>query len=165
MVYAKMLAEMMDKHEASAWFINTGWTGGAYGVGHRMSLKHTRAIIDAIHNGELDDAEYTKMPVFNLDVPTSISQVPKDVLQPWNAWGDTTGYNKTLTHLAELFQGNMRQYMGSSLVSPSLAQEIEAGGPLLKSSFPDPKPVMPPSCSLVAGLSSKDKVNSGKLLA
>ena len=168
MVYARMLAEVMEERDAVAWFVNTGWTGGAYGVGERMSLKNTRAIIDAIHSGELDDAEYTKMPVFGLDVPTSISGVPDQVLQPWNAWGDSAAYNSTLSQLAELFQANMQQYMGSNLVSASLAQEIEAGGPTLQKqdSFPEPAPVMPPpSCSLVAGMSSLDKVDSGKLLA
>lgn len=166
MVYARMLAEMMEKHDAVAWFVNTGWTGGAYGVGERMSLKNTRSIIDAIHSGELDDAEFTKMPVFDLDVPTSISGVPKHILQPWNAWGDSSAYNSTLMQLAERFQGNMQQYMGSDLVSESLAREIEAGGPVLKQqdSFPEPTAVMP-SCALVAGMSSMDQVDSGKLLA
>ena len=168
MIYAKMLAEMMEEHGTVAWFVNTGWTGGAYGVGERMSLKNTRAIIDAIHSGELNDTEYTKMPVFDLDVPTSISGVPDQVLQPWNAWEDSAAYDSTLSTLAELFQGNMQQYMGSDLVSASLAQEIEAGGPALQKqdSFPEPSPVMPPpSCALVAGLSSVDQVDSGKLRA
>jgi phosphoenolpyruvate carboxykinase (ATP) len=171
MVYANMLAEMMEQHNTVAWFVNTGWTGGAYGVGKRMSLKNTRAIIDAIHSGELDDAQYIKMPVFGLDVPTNISGVPDHVLQPWNSWNNSTAYNNTLIQLAERFQRNMQRYMGSSLVSASLAHEIEAGGPSLgeksdesitrASSFPEPQPVKTqPTCALVARFSSLAKDSS-----
>jgi phosphoenolpyruvate carboxykinase (ATP) len=177
MVYANMLAEMMGLHDAVAWFVNTGWTGGAYGTGQRMSLKNTRAIIDAIHSGELDDAQYTKMPVFNLEVPTSVSGVPGHVLQPWNAWSDSNAYNNALRQLAERFQRNMQRYMGSKLVSASLMNEIEAGGPHLlpakkqeesipkSSSFPEPQTGVPqPSCALVARLSSFDMDSSNAIV-
>ncbi|CAI7930737.1 unnamed protein product [Closterium sp. NIES-54] len=80
--YATLLAERIKKHGSTAWLVNTGWTGGAYGVGHRMSIKHTRAIIDAIHDGSLAKAETVTTPVFNLLVPTTCANVPNECLQP-----------------------------------------------------------------------------------
>jgi len=71
MKYASMLAEKMRQHGTSGWLVNTGWTGGSYGVGSRISLKYTRAIIDAIHNGTLDTVDYVEMPLFKLQVGRS----------------------------------------------------------------------------------------------
>ncbi|KAM3140822.1 hypothetical protein pb186bvf_007049 [Paramecium bursaria] len=85
-VYAEMLAKKMKDHSTSAWLINTGWTKGKYGVGQRMPLKQTRAIIDAIHSGELEIAKYETLPIFKLSVPTSCSGVPQDQLIPRNGW-------------------------------------------------------------------------------
>lgn len=85
-VYAEMLAKKMREHSAHAWLVNTGWAKGKYGVGSRMPLKHTRAIIDAIHSGELEQAEYQKFDVFDLNVPKSCSNVPGDILMPRNSW-------------------------------------------------------------------------------
>ncbi len=76
----------MKTHKTNAWIINTGWTGGKYGVGHRMSLKHTRAILDAIHDGKLDNVEYKTSPIFNLAIPTSCPGVPTEILDPRNTW-------------------------------------------------------------------------------
>lgn len=70
MKYAAMLAEKMEQHGAVAWLVNTGWTGGRYGVGHRIALKHTRAIVDGIHSGELEHVPTVDTPIFNLHVPT-----------------------------------------------------------------------------------------------
>ncbi|CAI7860224.1 unnamed protein product [Closterium sp. NIES-54] len=80
--YASLLAEQMKKHGTTAWLVNTGWTGGSYGVGSRMSIKSTRAIIDAIHDGSLLKEEFVTTPVFGLQVPTKCSGVPSEVLQP-----------------------------------------------------------------------------------
>lgn len=68
-VYAGMLADKMKKHKTNCWLINTGWSGGKYGVGKRMSLKYTRAVIDAIHSGKLDEAQFDNFPVFNMKIP------------------------------------------------------------------------------------------------
>ena len=86
--YAEMLADLTEKHEANVWLINTGWTGGKYGTGKRMSLRNTRKILDNIHDGHLDDAEYKTLPIFNLNVPTSMEGVPDQILNPRNTWED-----------------------------------------------------------------------------
>jgi phosphoenolpyruvate carboxykinase (ATP) len=171
MEYANRLADKMEEHNATAWFVNTGWTGGQYGVGNRMSLKHTRAIIDAIHNGELHDAEYVRMPVFGLDVPKHVTGVPDSVLQPWSTWSDARAYEQAVRNLATLFRENMKQYSGSSLVSPRLSKEIDNGGPdpleqvlRTKGSGTLEHPVL---CSITAGTASIDKeqLKPRKLLA
>ena len=112
--YAELLAENLDKHGATAWLVNTGWTGGPYGVGKRMSLKHTRAIIDAIHDGSLADVEYITDPIFGLAVPTSCPDVPSEVLVPKNTWTDKAAYDKQAAKLAQLFINNFEKYKDGS---------------------------------------------------
>lgn len=121
--YAEMLADKMRRHGAKAWLINTGLTGGSYGTGKRMSLKHTRAIIDAIHDGELDDAPTVTDPVFGFDVPTAVPHVPSAVLIPRNAWQDKEAYDTTAKKLAGLFRKNFAQFEAGT--SPT----IVAAGP------------------------------------
>lgn len=109
--YASMLAEKMKQHAASAWLINTGWNGGAYGTGKRISLKYSRAIIDAIHSGELDKVEYDTYPTFNLQIPKSCPGVPADVLNPAKSWlGTKENYDAMLLKLAGLFAENFKAY-------------------------------------------------------
>jgi phosphoenolpyruvate carboxykinase (ATP) len=98
--YAKMLADKVEKHGAHVWLINTGWSGGKFGVGKRMSLKVTRRIIDAIHDGELQKAEYAKMPGFNLAVPKSCPDVDSSILMPINTWSDKAAYHSYTKKLA-----------------------------------------------------------------
>jgi phosphoenolpyruvate carboxykinase (ATP) len=130
MKYAGMLAEKMKRHGATAWLVNTGWTGGKYGVGSRMSLKHTRAIIDAIHTGDLARASYVSTEVFKLRVPTVCRGVPPGVLQPHQSWVDQGEFRATLAHLADLFQANFEKFAdGAGLVSAELAATIVAAGP------------------------------------
>ena len=130
MKYAGMLAEKMKSHGADAWLINTGWTGGRYGVGSRISIKYTRAIIDAIHSGELSESETTETGTFSLRVPKTCTGVPSNVLLPENSWGDKGDFDKTLKHLAELFVNNFEKFAdGAGLVSPELAATIVAAGP------------------------------------
>lgn len=124
--YAEMLAEKMSKHQANAWLINTGWTGGGPGTGHRMSLKHTRAILDAIHDGSLEKAQTKTLPYFNVAVPTTASGVPSDVMYPENAWKDKSAYDKALKKLAGMFVDNFAKYEGSKS-----AQAIKSAGPKL----------------------------------
>jgi phosphoenolpyruvate carboxykinase (ATP) len=86
-VYARMLAQKLQKHNTTVWLINTGWSGGKYGVGKRMSLEHTRAIIAAIHNGELNNtSDYADYPIFNFKIPKSVTGVPDNILNPSNTW-------------------------------------------------------------------------------
>lgn len=116
-VYAEMLAEKMSKHNANAWLVNTGWTGGAFGTGRRMSLKHTRAILDAIHSegpDSLANSPTENMEVFNLDVPTKCVGVPDDVLVPAKAWTDQGLYKSTLNRLASMFNKNFTRFADQS---------------------------------------------------
>lgn len=108
--YAQMLAERMRAQGAEAWLVNTGWSGGAYGVGRRMDLKYTRAIIDAIHSGELAKASTTADPWFGFHVPTKCTGVPDAILTPRNAWSDKEAYDKTAANLAERFRKNFKKY-------------------------------------------------------
>eukprot|EP00835_Amoeboradix_gromovi_P004725 NODE_387_length_9532_cov_0.176402.p6 type:complete len:166 gc:universal NODE_387_length_9532_cov_0.176402:1743-2240(+) len=109
--YATMLADQMHKHEANAWLINTGWNGGKYGVGKRISLKYSRAIIDSIHNGTLEKEEYEEYPIFNLHIPKKCAGVPANVLNPIKAWsGPQEEYQKTVKKLSDLFIKNFDLY-------------------------------------------------------
>ena len=99
-VYAKMLAERMTTHKVNCWLVNTGWIGGKFGIGKRCPLKYTRAIIDHINDGSLSSMEFEKYPVFNLQVPKEIPNVPSEILNPRRAWPDEKGYNETVTKLA-----------------------------------------------------------------
>lgn len=123
--YAEMLAEKMERYQASAWLINTGWTGGAYGVGKRIPLVYTRAIIDAIHSGQLKHVSTRADEIFGLAAPVSCPGVPAEVLQPVNAWRDGEAYRTTALKLAELFDRNFEKYRDGA--SP----EIIAAGPTL----------------------------------
>ncbi|KAJ2865862.1 Protein kinase C-like 1 [Coemansia aciculifera] len=124
--YAQMLAQKMQENNVNVWLVNTGWNGGAYGVGKRISLKYSRAIIDAIHSGELQDAEYSTYGVFNLQIPTAVSNVPAKVLDPSQAWeGTAEEFNGTISKLAHLFQANFKEYADKA------TPEIIAAGPQL----------------------------------
>ncbi|MBK7896640.1 MAG: phosphoenolpyruvate carboxykinase (ATP) [Anaerolineaceae bacterium] len=112
--YAELLAEKMAKHGASAWLVNTGWTGGPYGVGSRMKLSYTRAIIDAIHNGALNNVAYETDPIFGLAVPTTCPNVPDELLIPKNTWKDAAAYDAQAQKLANLFIKNFDKYKEGS---------------------------------------------------
>ena len=121
--YAEMLGEKMEKHETSIFLVNTGWTGGPFGVGNRISLKITRSIIDAILEGKLDDVEYRHDTRFNLDVPVSCPNVPDDVLVPENTWADKAAYQEAAKSLAQRFVENFKRY-------PNASEEITSAGPV-----------------------------------
>ncbi|KNE66065.1 phosphoenolpyruvate carboxykinase (ATP) [Allomyces macrogynus ATCC 38327] len=109
--YANMLAEKMSQHKADAWLINTGWNGGKYGVGKRIALKYSRAIIDAIHSGELAKQEYEEYPVFGLQIPKKCPNVPDNVLHPKKAWtGSAAEFDSMVQKLAKLFVDNFKLY-------------------------------------------------------
>lgn len=108
--YAKMLAEKCKKYNANVWLLNTGWSGGKYGVGERMSLKITRKILDAIHAGSLDNAETTVLPGFELHIPHKIDGVPTEILNPSTTWTDQDDFKATSKKLAEGFVKNFEKY-------------------------------------------------------
>merc|ERR1711912_86852 len=114
-VYAEMLAAKLEVHDCPAYLVNTGWVGGPYGVGNRCSLKYTRQLIDAIHDGSLKNVEWEEMPIFGLAIPkTGIKDVPKEILRPEEAWVQSgksaEEFQKTANNLAGLFQKNFEEF-------------------------------------------------------
>ncbi len=110
-VYAEVLVKKMQQHGSQAWLVNTGWTGGPYGVGKRMDLPVTRKIIDAILDGTLEKVEYELFPVFNLWIPKQIPGIDSTILNPRNTWEDKQAYDKMRIELAKKFIENFKQFM------------------------------------------------------
>lgn len=109
--YAELLGKKLEEHaDVNVWLINTGWSGGAYGTGSRMSLKYTRAMITAAMNGELNDAEYVPHNVFGVLVPQAVAGVPAEILNPRDTWADKEAYDKKANELAGLFVKNFAKY-------------------------------------------------------
>lgn len=108
--YAEMLAEKIEKFDANVWLVNTGWTAGPFGEGHRMKLAFTRAMVRAALNGELDDVETVEDPVFGVHVPVHVPGVPSDVLIPRETWADGEAYDRQASKLASLFHDNFKQF-------------------------------------------------------
>ena len=121
--YATMLGEKIARHAARVWLVNTGWTGGPYGVGTRMKIGYTRAMIHAALAGALDHVAYETDPVFNVAVPTSCPEVPPEVLKPRNTWTDGVDYDAQAAKLARMFAENFKTFEGG--VTP----EVRAAGP------------------------------------
>lgn len=109
-VYAEMLGKKIDEHDAQVFLVNTGWTGGVYGVGSRMDLKYTRAMVRAAIAGKLNDVETEVNEVFGLEMPVAIEGVPTEVLNPRNAWADGVAYDKKANELADLFRSNFKKF-------------------------------------------------------
>lgn len=108
--YAEMLGKKMEKHNVNVWLINTGWTGGPYGVGHRMKLSYTRAMITAALDGKLDDVATVADPIFGVQVPKEVPGVPTEVLTPKNTWADKAAFDEKAKYLAGLFVKNFEKY-------------------------------------------------------
>ena len=108
--YAEMLGELMQKYNTNVWLVNTGWTSGAYGVGYRIKLKNTRAMIEAALNGGLENVEYKKHETFGLKMPVSCPNVPDELLDPKNTWEHPASYDNMANHLAKLFIDNFKQF-------------------------------------------------------
>ncbi len=123
--YADLLGKKLEENpDINVWLVNTGWSGGGYGVGNRMKLSFTRTMITAAMNGELDNVTYEHHPVFGVAMPTSCPNVPDELLIPANTWADLKDYNKAANHLADLFNRNFEQYKDES------SEEIRAAAPL-----------------------------------
>ncbi|ACO46149.1 phosphoenolpyruvate carboxykinase (ATP) [Deinococcus deserti] len=108
--YARLLAQKVEASGAKVWLVNTGWSGGMYGQGKRMSLKHTRAMINAALNGELDSVAFEREPFFHLEIPTEVPGVPAEVLNPREAWADKAAYDETARKLARMFRENFKRF-------------------------------------------------------
>lgn len=109
-VYANLLGKKIRQHKADCWLLNTGWTGGPYGIGSRMKISYTRAMLDAILSGELSKVETREDPYFGLHVPVACPNVPQEVLDPRNTWKNKEDYDKAAHRLANMFHENFKQF-------------------------------------------------------
>lgn len=124
--YAHLLGEKIDKYDAKVYLVNTGWTGGPYGVGKRMELKYTRAMVTAALDGKLDDVEWKDYGYFQLAIPSSCPGVPTEVLNPENTWSDKNAYHKQAEKLVQAFAENVHRFKGE------ISDEILSAGPKLE---------------------------------
>jgi len=120
-VYAEMLGRRLREHNAQGWLVNTGWQGGPYGIGKRMSLPYTRAMVNALVEGALDNIEFEVEPAFGLSIPTFVPGVPADLLKPRNSWKVTAAYDKMAADLSARFEKNFEQF--------DAPREIQEAGP------------------------------------
>jgi phosphoenolpyruvate carboxykinase (ATP) len=121
--YSKMLGKLIAEHGSRIWLVNTGWTGGPYGVGHRMKLGYTRAMVRAALAGELDDVKTFTDPVFGLAVPESIRSVPPELMRPRDTWSDPAAYDAQAKKLAQMFAKNFEQFAATA------DERVKAAGP------------------------------------
>ncbi|MCD8052566.1 MAG: phosphoenolpyruvate carboxykinase (ATP) [Lachnospiraceae bacterium] len=123
LIYADMLGERIDKYNTKVYLVNTGWSGGSYGVGKRMNLKYTRAMVTAALNGSLEDVEYKYHEVFRLNVPQSCPDVPSELLNPRDTWADKDAYDETANRLAGMFEKNFAEKY------PNMPEAVVNAGP------------------------------------
>lgn len=121
--YAELLADRIREHKVNCWLVNTGWTGGQYGVGKRMKINYTRAMLNAAIEGKLDNVKYVQDPIFGVQVPTECPNVPSEVLNARSTWSDKDAYDKKAEHLAGLFEENFKDY------ADKCSDEVIAAGP------------------------------------
>src|SRR6187397_2619623 len=119
-IYARMLGEKLNRHGASVWLVNTGWTGGPFGVGHRMPITATRGLLHAALSGALDDATFRTDPLFGFEVPVSVPGVERKLLDPRSTWGDPEAYDRKAKELAAMFRENFDAKFGAE-VDPAIA--------------------------------------------
>lgn len=124
--YARLLGEKLVQHNARVWLVNTGWTGGPFGIGHRMRIDHTRALIHAALDGALESVPTRQEPFFGLSIPTTCPGVPDKVLDPRSTWPDPAAYDEKAASLAQRFVKNFEQF------TASVAPEVAACGPKLQ---------------------------------
>jgi phosphoenolpyruvate carboxykinase (ATP) len=122
-VYAQLLGEKIARHQAQVWLVNTGWSGGPFGVGSRIPIRFTRAMIHALLGGALDDVPYGVDPVFNLQVPQACPGVPAEILNPRSTWSDAAGYDAQAGRLARMFRDNFASFEGT------VSADVLAAGP------------------------------------
>jgi phosphoenolpyruvate carboxykinase (ATP) len=123
-VYAEMLVDRLRRYDVPVWLVNTGWTGGPYGVGHRMDINHTRNMVRAALAGELRDVPTVVDPIFRVEVPTAVPGVPGDVLQPRTTWPDKAAYDAAARKIARMFHDNFEAYAGG------VSKAVRNAGPI-----------------------------------
>ena len=124
-VYAKVLGEKITEHNTVVYLVNTGWSGGPYGVGKRIKIKYSRAMVTAAINGSLNIVKYEHNDLFNLDIPTEVPDVPSDILNPKNTWADKDSYDFSAKKLAQMFVENFKKFQ-------NVAPEIISAGPVYR---------------------------------
>ena len=124
-VYAHLLGTRLERHGATVWLVNTGWTGGPFGEGERMPIAATRTLLDAALSGRLDDAEYRTDELFGFDVPLEVPGVVNSLLDPRSTWRDPDAYDRKARELARMFRDNFEQF------APEAGEAIVAAGPRL----------------------------------
>ena len=130
--YSSLLGERIAEHGTTCWLVNTGWTGGPFGVGHRMPIKHTRSLISAALAGDLDDVACEQDPVFQVDVPTGCPGVPAEVLRPRGTWANEADYDAQAAKLAAMFARNFERFADSA------STDVIAAGPLVDAAVVQP---------------------------
>jgi phosphoenolpyruvate carboxykinase (ATP) len=126
--YARMLVERLEQHDVPVWLVNTGWTSGPYGVGHRMNIEHTRNIVRAAIGGQLASATFVSDPIFRVAVPTAVPGVPDELLQPWATWADPHAYDTAARRLAGMFAANF------AADATGVSEGVRSAGPIEVSS-------------------------------
>jgi phosphoenolpyruvate carboxykinase (ATP) len=121
--YAEMLAERMKKHNTKVWLVNTGWTAGSYGTGHRMKLSTTRALLDAVLEGKMDQVPMRRCERFDWEVPTEVPGVRSEVLDPRGTWTDAQAFDEKADHLVDMFNSNFERFKEGVL------DEVRAAAP------------------------------------
>ena len=124
--YAELLKRKIERYGAKCWLVNTGWVGGPYGVGKRISIKHTRALLAAALSGKLSTVDYYKDPIFGFEVPKSCPGIPENVLEPWSSWPSREEYDKRYKDLAARFQENFSKFTDHT------PQQVIDAGPKVK---------------------------------
>jgi phosphoenolpyruvate carboxykinase (ATP) len=123
-VYAELLMERLERYDVPVWLVNTGWTGGPFGVGHRMDISHTRNMVRAALGGELRDVPTTVDPIFRVAVPTAVPGVPGEVLVPRNTWADKAAYDTAARRIARMFHENFEAY------AAGVSRAVREAGPI-----------------------------------
>src|SRR5213078_3863419 len=122
-IYARMLGEKLDEHNATAWLVNTGWTGGQFGEGERMPIEATRALLRAALSGDLESVDYRTDPIFGFEVPVEVPAVDSHLLDPRSTWADPEAYDRKARELARMFRDNFERYADDA------SAETAAAGP------------------------------------
>lgn len=124
-VYASLLGERITRHKTQCWLVNTGWSGGPFGVGARMPIRHTRALLTAVLSGALAQIPMRRNPIFGFEVPTGCPGVPGDTLEPRETWSNPAAYDRQARELAALFRKNFEQF-------GEVPEPIRTSGPALE---------------------------------
>lgn len=123
-VYAELLREKIQQHGVKVWLVNTGWIGGPYGIGKRISIEHTRALLHAVLSGALNTVEFVSEPFFNLRIPTVCPGVPSEILNPRNAWSDSQAYDEQARKLHQMFEKNFEKF--AALLPKEVAESLKS---------------------------------------